>query len=147
MLNQNVGRPFLSSGAGEGAWRCGRDLSEVDDSLKFILFFFTVKNPGHRSPQVRYRLSPAISRWLSARFSGSRGHRWVSLLPSFLMTLQDTENQQVVTRRNSRENYHIFLAQVSKLTCPSSIILLCLLIYILLPLQVSSFADAPIFLF
>ena len=32
-------------------------------------------------------------------------------------------------------------------TCPSSIILLCLLIYILLPLQVSSFADAPIFLF
>ncbi len=31
------------------------DLSEVDDPLKFILFFFTVKNPGHRSPQVRSR--------------------------------------------------------------------------------------------
>ena len=32
-------------------------------------------------------------------------------------------------------------------TCLSSIILLCLFIYILLPLQVYSFADAPIFLF
>ena len=55
MLNQNVRRPFLSSGGGEGRGGAGRDLSEVDDSLKFILFFFTVKNPGHRSPQVRSR--------------------------------------------------------------------------------------------
>ena len=40
---------------GRGRGGAGRDLSEVDDSSKFVLFFFTVKNPEYKSPQVRYR--------------------------------------------------------------------------------------------
>ena len=50
MAGKDVGLPFLSSGAGRGSR--GRDLPEGANLFKFILFFFTVKNPGYRSPQV-----------------------------------------------------------------------------------------------
>ena len=47
--------PSFLPGQGKGRGDAEDDLSEVDDSLKFILFFFTVKNLGHRGPQVRSR--------------------------------------------------------------------------------------------
>ena len=47
------GCPSFLPGQGRGG--AGRDLSEVDDFLKFVLFFFTVKNPEYKSPQVRCR--------------------------------------------------------------------------------------------
>ena len=47
--------PSFLPGQKKGRRDAGRDLSEVDDPLKFILFFFTVKNPGHRGSQVRSR--------------------------------------------------------------------------------------------
>lgn len=53
MAGKNVWLSFLFPGQGRGG--AGRDLSEVDDSSKFVLFFFTVKNPEYKSPQVRYR--------------------------------------------------------------------------------------------
>ena len=66
---------------GKGRGDTGRDLSEVDGSLKFILFFFTVENPGHRAPQVRCR--PLHSVRLSD-FQAVRGSGKPSLLPCLL---------------------------------------------------------------
>ena len=45
MSGKNVGMPFFSSRAVEGAWGAGRDLSERGSLLKFFPFFFTVKIP------------------------------------------------------------------------------------------------------
>ena len=55
MAGKNVGLPFLSSWTGKERGGAGHDLSKVDGSLKFILFFFIVKNPRYRASQVRCR--------------------------------------------------------------------------------------------
>lgn len=50
MSGKDVGLPFLSSGAGKGVKNRELTLSEGDDFLKFILFFFTVKKSRIQKP-------------------------------------------------------------------------------------------------
>ena len=95
MAGKDVGLPFLSSGEGEGRGSAGRDLPEGGNLLKFILFFFTVKNPGYKSPPIRCRLFQPPSRWLSARFTGDRRPRQAPLLLGLSAVLQDVESQRV----------------------------------------------------
>ena len=139
MAEKDVGLPFLSSGAGEGRRSRGRDPSEGGNLLKFISFFFTLKNLGHRSPQVRCRPSPAISRWLLARFSGGRSPRQAPLLPGLSAALQDVENQCVAECLYFGKSYHILLGKVTNGNLP-------LEHNTTLPFHIYSFALASIFL-
>ena len=139
MAGKDVGLPLLSSGAGEGRGSRGRDPSEGDDPLKFILFFFTVKNPGYRSPPIRCRLFQPPSRWLSARFSGGRRPRQAPLLSGLSAVLQDVENQRVAECLYFGKSYHILLGKVTNGNLP-------LEHNTTLPFNIYSFALASIFL-
>lgn len=55
MAGRMSGCPFSLPGQGKGRGSAEHDLSKVDGSLKFILFFFIVKNPRYRASQVRCR--------------------------------------------------------------------------------------------
>lgn len=81
MPGKNIGTSFLSSRVGKGRGGAECDLSEVDGSLKFILFFFTVKKS--RAQRLAGPLQ-APSQWLATRFSSSRRRRSASLLPRLL---------------------------------------------------------------
>gem|GEM_PF-1856402 len=131
------GCPSFLPGQGRGG--AGRDLSEVDDSLKFVLFFFTVKNSEYKSPQVRCRSQQVLSQWLFARFLGGRRLRSTSLLPNLSADLQDVGNQQVVECLRFEKSYHWILRQVSNGN-------LSLEHNTTLPFNIYSFALASIFL-
>ena len=137
MAGKDVRLPFLSSGAGRGSR--GRDPSEGGNLLKFIPFFFTLKNLGHRSPPIRCRLFQPPSRWLSARFSGGRRPRQASLLPGLSAALQDVENQCVAECLYFGKSYHILLGKVTNGNLP-------LEHNTTLPFHIYSFALASIFL-
>ena len=133
------GCPFFLPGQGEGRGNRGRDPSEGDDPLKFILFFFTVKNPGYRSPPIRCRPETALSRWLSARFSGGRRPRQAPLLSDLSAALQDIENQRVAECLYFGKSYHWILGKVTNGNLP-------LEHNTTLPFHIYSFALASIFL-
>ena len=139
MAGKDVGLPLLSSGAGEGRGSAGRDLPEGGNFLKFILFFFTVKNPGYRSPPVRCRLFQPPSRWLSARFSGGRRPRQAPSLLGLSSALQDVENQRVAECLYFGKSYHWILGKVTNGNLP-------LEHNTTLPFHIYSFALASIFL-
>ena len=107
--------------------------------MKFILFFFTVKNPGYRSPPIRCRLFQPPSRWLSARFSGGRRPRQAPLLSDLSAALQDVENQCVAECLYFGKSYHILLGKVTNGNLP-------LEHNTTLPFHIYSFALASIFL-
>ncbi len=139
MAGKDVGLPFLSSGAGEGSGSRVRYPSEGANFLKFILFFFTLKNLGHRSPPIRCRPATALSRWLSARFSGGRRPRQAPSLPGLSATLQDVENQRVAECLYFGKSYHWILGKVTNGNLP-------LEHNTTLPFHIYSFALASIFL-
>lgn len=117
----------------------GRAPSEGGNLLKFIPFFFTLKNLGHRSPPVRCRLFQPPSRWLSARFSGGRRPRQAPSLLGLSAALQDVENQRVVECLYSGKSYHWILGKVTNGNLP-------LEHNTTLPFHIYSFALASIFL-
>ena len=123
----------------EGCGSRGRHPSEGANLFKFILFFFTLKNLGHRSPQVRCRPSPAISRWLSTRFSGGRRPRQAPSLPGLSVVLQGVENQRVAECLYFGKSYHWILGKVTNGNLP-------LEHNTTLPFHIYSFALASIFL-
>ena len=139
MAGKDVGLPLLSSGAGEGRESRGRAPSEGANLLKFILFFFTLKNLGHRSPQVRCRLFQPPSRWLSSRFSGGRRPRQAPLLSGLPAALQDVESQYVAECLYFGKSYHWILGKVTNGNLP-------LEHNTTLPFNIYSFALASIFL-
>ena len=123
----------------EGCGSRGRHPSEGANLFKFILFFFTVKNPGHRSPPVRCRLFQPPSRWLSARFLGGRRPRQAPSLPGLSAVLQDVESQRVAECLYFGKSYHWILGKVTNGNLP-------LEHNTTLPFHIYSFALASIFL-
>lgn len=79
------------------------------------------------------------SRWLSARFLGSRSPWQAPLLPGFSTVLQDVENQYVAECLYFGKSYHILLGKVSNGNLP-------LEHNTTLPFHIYSFALASIFL-
>ncbi len=107
--------------------------------MKFIPFFFTLKNPGYRSPPVRCRPATALSRWLSARFLGGGRPRQTPLLSDLSAALQDIENQRVAKCLYFGKSYHWILGKVTNGNLP-------LEHNTTLPFHIYSFALASIFL-
>ena len=110
------GCPSSLPGQGKGRGSAEHDLSKVDGSLKFILFFFIVKNPGYRASQVRCRPLYSVRQPDFQAVGGASRPLCCPVYLQFFKTLKINKLTKLLYPRKVTIGY---LEKYPMVTCPS----------------------------